>query len=229
MSEGPGPQQVWFKFFPQRYLMGGSLRAETTPDERAVWLDFLCLAAAGYGRFDSANRDALAVQLLISRELLDRAIKKFTEANRLSVRRDKQERKEVFTIIKWAQYQAFPRSHHKKTGGDVPSPSSPSSKKRNKDREIEREREEEPKSAASFSQKAPKSAADSPPLPDIPKNLPYKIQDKLKEMKHQIRETERDLAEPQKIGGSPLSKNYYEKRLEEMKKEFRTLVEDYTE
>jgi len=168
--------------------MGGSLRAETTPDERAVWLDFLCLASAGYGRFDCANRDALAVQLLISRELLDRAIKKFTEAKRLSIRYDKRERKEVFTIIKWAQYQAFPRSHHKKTGGDVPSPSSPSSKKRNKDREKEREREEAPKSAASFPHKAPKSAAfiALAPLPPIPKGLPFKTIEELENLRRRL-------------------------------------------
>jgi hypothetical protein len=212
--------------------MGGSLRAETTPDERAVWLDFLCLAAAGYGRFDCANRDALAAQLLISRELLDRAIKKFTDANRLSVRRDKRERKEVFAIIKWAQYQAFPRSHHKKTGGDVPSPSSPSSKKRNINREKEREREQAPKSAASFSQKAPKSAADFPPLPDIPKSTPFKVQDKLKHLRHSIRENERRLQlllkNPQMEVGY-LTKDVLEKNIQDETKEFRELIEDYGE
>ena len=64
-SEGPPGRATWFKFYGQRYLMGGSLRAECPPDERSVWSDFLCLANGGGGQFDIANRDALAVQLMI--------------------------------------------------------------------------------------------------------------------------------------------------------------------
>jgi len=148
MSDTLPVRATWFKFYGQRYLMGGSLRAECLPDERSVWTDFLCLANAGDGHFDCANKDALAVQLLIPRELLDRAIRKFTEAGRLLIRYNKRERKEVFTLVKWAYYQAPPRRHKK--GGepegadagadDSPPQTPPHKKERKKDIKIERER-----------------------------------------------------------------------------------------
>ena len=148
MSETPPARATWFKFYGQRYLMGGSLRAECLPDERSVWTDFMCLANAGDGHFDCANKDALAIQLLIPRELLDRSIKKFIEAGRLAVQYNKREHKETFTLVKWAYYQAPPRSH-KKGGGpegadagadDSPPQTPPHKKERKKDIKRERER-----------------------------------------------------------------------------------------
>jgi hypothetical protein len=172
--------------------MGGSLRAETAPDERAVWLDFLCLANTGDGRFDAASRDALAAQLLITRELLDRSIKKFIEAHRLAVHYDKQERKEVFIILKWAFYQAPPKPH-RKTGdpeGEPPPHTPPLQKDINKDREIERERGGGI-SAAGFSEKGEILASKFPPLPEIPETFSFELKDKLREQKAFIRELER--------------------------------------
>lgn len=174
MKEKRPGRTAWFKFWGHRYLVGGSLRAETSPDERAVWLDFLCLANEGAGRFDCASRNALAVQLLIPKELLDRATKKFIEAGRLKTFYDKKEKKEIFIIVKWSVYQAPPRVHRKTDPAEneppVSLPHTPSlreEERRGKESKREKRREEgAPRgsfSEASFSEKGSKTAASLSP------------------------------------------------------------------
>jgi len=165
-DERPPDRATWFKFYGQRYLIGGSLRWETEPDERSVWTDVMCLANAGGGQFDCSNRDALAIQLNITRELFDRATDKFIKAKRLSVRFDEEERKEIFTLVKWDYYQAPPRSHKKAEDAEVEdqasSPAPPLSE-RKKDK-IDRKKEGRI-SESSFSEKGRKNEAESPPVP----------------------------------------------------------------
>jgi len=180
----------WFKFYAQKYLIGSSLRGETEPDERSVWLDLLCAATDGAGQFNVANRDVFAAQLCIKRELLDRAVKKFIDTKRLIVNYDKGEKKEIFIIAKWAYYQP-PKESHKKTEdreGATAPPLQTSPPKKEEIDKIDREREE---SAAHFPEKDKKDAAEFPPLPEIPENFSLKIKDELREMKAKIRELER--------------------------------------
>ena len=65
-----------FKFYSEKYLWG-STKTELKPDERAVWVDFLCLASMNFGMIEIYSRDQLAQQLMISYELLNRSIEKF--------------------------------------------------------------------------------------------------------------------------------------------------------
>jgi len=94
-----------FKFYSEKYLWGGT-RHELKPDERSVWVDFLCLATMNFGDVEIYSRDQSAQQLVISRELLDRSIEKFIKYKK--VKRDycRDEEKEIFSIAKWEQYQA---------------------------------------------------------------------------------------------------------------------------
>lgn len=64
-------------------------------------------------------------------------------------------------------------------------------------------------------------------LPPIPKNLEFKVQDALKEKRHQIRETERLLRDPHKMQMKGLNKNDLEEKLKKMKGQFRDLLKDY--
>jgi hypothetical protein len=193
MTGRPPVRATWFKFYGQRYLIGGTLRAECAPDERAVWLDFLCLANAGDGRFDCAKRDALAAQLLISRELLDRAILKFVEAQRLTVKWDKKERKEVFMVVKWDYHQA-PATPHRKGEHDAAESPSPDPSSSLRKTENERERERGAKIAGRNSPlKGEIAGRNSPPLEEnlkdelieeeTPKGLPFKVGDKMRELR----------------------------------------------
>jgi len=109
MTEEVEPRQsrtsTHFKFFSEKYLWG-STRSELHPDERAVWIDFLCLASLNFGVIEAYSRDQLAQQLLISRELLDRSIEKFIKFGKVKRKYYKKEKKEIFNIVKWSHFQA---------------------------------------------------------------------------------------------------------------------------
>ena len=93
-----------FWLWSEQWLLG-STRTELTNEERAVFIDFLCLAAMKGGCIECYSRDQLASQLCISRELLDHCIKKFIETGKIERKYYKREKKEIFYIKKWEQYQ----------------------------------------------------------------------------------------------------------------------------
>jgi len=136
---------------------------------------------------------------MIPRDLLDCAIKKFSETRRLTARYDKREKKEVFSVVKWEYYQ---QSRPKK------SPPIPPSKK---EEDIKKERKKE-ESEADFLQKGEKSDADFFPLPPIPKDFSFSLKDKLREDKAKILELERLLSDEKK-------RQYRGYTFEELKKE----------
>lgn len=92
------------KFFTEKYLWG-STRSELLPDERAVWVDFLCLGSMNFGVIECYSRDQLAQQLLISRELLDRSTQKFIKYGKIKRKYNKKDKKEIFTILNWCRFQ----------------------------------------------------------------------------------------------------------------------------
>jgi len=93
-----------FWLWSEQWLLG-STRTELTNEERAVFIDFLCLAAMKGGCIECYSRDQLGSQLCISRELLDQCIKKFIETGKIERKYYKREKKEIFCIKKWEQYQ----------------------------------------------------------------------------------------------------------------------------
>lgn len=93
--------QLW----SEQWLLG-STRTELTNEERAVFVDFLCLAAFKGGDIECYSRDQLVSQLCINRELLERCIKKFIETGKIERKYYKREKKEIFSIKKWEQYQS---------------------------------------------------------------------------------------------------------------------------
>lgn len=60
MTKGQQPRQsrarTHFKFYSEQFLFG-STRSELDPDERAVWVDFLCLASLNLGDVECYSRD----------------------------------------------------------------------------------------------------------------------------------------------------------------------------
>jgi len=93
-----------FWLWSEQWLLG-STRTELTNEERAVFIDFLCLAAMKGGCIECYSRGQLGSQLCISRELLDQCIKKFIETGKIERKYYKREKKEIFYIKKWEQYQ----------------------------------------------------------------------------------------------------------------------------
>ena len=68
-------------------------------------MDFLCLASLRGGCIEVFSRDQLAAQLLISRELLDQCVDRFIKTRKIYRKFKKREKKEIFCLIKWEQYQ----------------------------------------------------------------------------------------------------------------------------
>jgi len=93
-----------FWLWSEQWLLG-STRTELTNEERAVFIDFLCLAAMKGGCIECFSRDQLGSQLCINRELLDHCVKKFIETGKIERKYYKREKKEIFYIKKWEQYQ----------------------------------------------------------------------------------------------------------------------------
>ena len=93
-----------FWLWSEHWLLG-STRTELTNEERAVFIDFLCLAAMKGGCIECYSRDQLASQLCIRRDLLDHCVKKFIETGKIDRKYYKREKKEIFCIKKWEQYQ----------------------------------------------------------------------------------------------------------------------------
>jgi len=96
--------QTRFWVWAEQWLLG-STRTELRDEERGVFMDFLCLAALGGGCFEVYSRDQLSAQLLLSRELLDHCIDKFTKTGKIKRKYNKREKKEIFCLVKWEQYQ----------------------------------------------------------------------------------------------------------------------------
>lgn len=98
--------KTYFRFYSEKYLLGGSSRIELKPDERSVWLDFLCLGSLNFGKVEIFSQEHTARQLNIPLELLNRSIKKFLRYGKVKRKYDKREKKEIFTIVKWSHFQA---------------------------------------------------------------------------------------------------------------------------
>ena len=82
-------RKPWVKIFTRESLEG-SLRFECEPDERGVWWDLIFMANESRNRgIIQANDNTpyphswIAQKLVISLELLERSLKKFTEQKRI--------------------------------------------------------------------------------------------------------------------------------------------------
>jgi len=98
-------KKTWIKFYPERWLFG-STREEMTNAERAVWFDFLALAALNDPprQFEFISRRRLANQLNISIKLLNSTIDKATTYGKIEIKethigqvKDKTKRKKDIT------------------------------------------------------------------------------------------------------------------------------------
>ncbi len=105
--------EVWLRLWPEKFLWG-TMKPELEVEERAVWIDLLCLAAMFMGKVDITYTKALAGRLLIPQELLERSLKKFEKTKRIKITVDKKEEKTFAEISKWNIYQS------KHIGGGIP-------------------------------------------------------------------------------------------------------------
>jgi hypothetical protein len=95
---------TWIPLWVDKWIFG-STRIELQPDERAVWTDFMALAAKDSG-WIRANLETpypleqLAGLLCISKELLERSIKRFIETKKIEI----VDGSAGFHLINWDDY-----------------------------------------------------------------------------------------------------------------------------
>jgi len=97
-----GEPRVWL--YTEHWIWGSS-RSELEPDERSVWIDFLCIGIVGLGKVDISYPEQLAGQLRISLELFDRSLKKFEKYGKIRIKAKKSEKKTYALIVNWKRYQ----------------------------------------------------------------------------------------------------------------------------
>ncbi len=97
-------KQKWFPFWVDKWIFG-SMRIEFEPEERAIWIDLLCLASKDNG-YIRANEETpylirqLAGILVIDEEKMERAINKFIKKKKLT-----KTKSGTLLVTKWDKYQ----------------------------------------------------------------------------------------------------------------------------
>jgi len=94
--------RIWL--YTEHWIFGSS-RSELEPDERSVWIDFLCLGIVGMGKVDITYPEQVAGQLRISLELFERSLKKFEKYGKIRIKSKKSQKKTYAVIINWRRYQ----------------------------------------------------------------------------------------------------------------------------
>ena len=179
--------EVWLRLWPEKFLWG-TMKPELEVDERAVWVDLLCLAAMFMGKVDITYTKALAGRLMVPQELLERSLKKLEKTKRIKIKVDKKEEKTYAEILKWKQYQS------KHIGGGIEIKGRKKSDTLNGPRAtirkvgLEESRREESRGDGEGKSKTP---------PKKTKYLSFPMQDKLIETENEIIDCKKKLENPE--------------------------------
>lgn len=217
MSEGRKPD-IWFAMYAEKFLWG-TLKSELNVEERAVWIDFLCLAATFEGRIDITYPRKLAAMLVVPCELLQKAVKKFKKTKRIKIHRDRKDGKVYAIVTKWSLYQT------EYLGGTrVRATQKPHIEKKAQRKGALQEKRREDIT------KEDKRGEENG-LPPIPKNIDFAIQDQLKETRKSIREKTRllTLNEEQLLKQHRITRPELEANIARLTAEYTTTIEDYTD
>lgn len=101
------PDNIWFPFWVEKWIFG-SMRLEFNPQERAVWVDLLALAAKDSG-YIRANEDTpylmkqLAGLLIYDESFFKQTIDKFIKKGKLQI-----DKNGILYITKWDKYSFSP-------------------------------------------------------------------------------------------------------------------------
>lgn len=209
---------IWFAMYAEKFLWG-TLKAELEVDERAVWVDFLCLAATFEGKIDITYPEKLAGMLVIPTELLKKAIEKFKKTKRVKILNDQKEGKVFAIITKWNLYQTeYLGGMRKIKGKKSDAHNSPMEKKAMRKTPIQDKTGED---------STGEDRRGEENLPQIPKNLEFKIQDNLRNLRAQIRDEKQwlSLSDEELLKEHRATKQDVEKDIEKLTTQFMEIIE----
>jgi len=94
----------WLRLFTDKWLWG-SISAEFTLEQQAVFIKLLCLARGGLGDVDVTYPDTLAQKLLVPPEALKSTLKRSKETGRITTEYIRKEKRWVAHFTSWDHYQ----------------------------------------------------------------------------------------------------------------------------
>lgn len=220
MSEGKKPE-IFFLMYAEKFLWG-TMKAELAVGERAVWIDFLCLAATFEGKVDITYTKKLASMCVVPHELLKKSIKKFVKTKRIKIQHDKKESKIYAVIQKWDLYQTNYLGGKKKARRKLSdAQNAPKKNYAMRIRDIEEKRLDKKRLEERKEEESLRGEEDLSPLP---KNLDLKLQDKFREMRAQIRREHKWL----ELSDEELLKKHRATK-DDIKKSIKTRTAEYIE
>ena len=214
--------RVWL--YTEHWLWG-STRSEYTLEERAIFIDLLCLGITGMGKVDITHPKQLATQLLVPFDILQSTIDKGIKYGKFAIKKDKKHLtafKTYLTILNWKRYQ--PQYLHEKP--------LKSTRRARSDKGGKRDAHVGPiyKSIGEDSI----GGEGTLQIPPIPKDLPFKIKDQLSEMKAYIYSRKKLLLKPDTLGrrqtkdGRQYTKEILEAEIGKLIDEMKEAIEAYS-
>jgi hypothetical protein len=207
----------WFKIHAQRWFLG-STRFELSPEQRAAWIDVLARASLNDppGEFEYYSLEQLAAQFQMSLILVKNSLKRFVEVKKIA----HDPKKKSIKILNWAKYQSEyerQKPYRKKQECNLVTAKNVTKLSLDKIRDrIEEEGEGEGEQKGST-------------LPPIPKDLDFKIKDKLKDMRANIRKMEREYEDKDYLRKAGINEEEMLSEITKRQKEYCTAIEDFSD
>jgi hypothetical protein len=224
-------RRTWIKLYCDKWLRG-SLRKEG-PELRGIWADLLAMAgdnsfgeegtielAQGVGFTDETIAGVLNVPVKLWRSVKGRLVDHPEPG---------ETRLEVYflgqgyglRVLNWSRYQS---EYNRQKPYRLKSPLHPPSEEKEEER---RERGDSEGAVTEVTGEVTEKVTDA--LPPIPKQAPFDIKDKLKNLRHIINEKSRHLEDPDYQQRCQITPEWLRKDIEKRTREYVELVNDYAD
>lgn len=203
----------YIRLHVNEYLWG-TTKGELDLEERAIWIDFLCVGIYKQGMVDITYLPQLAEKLNVPLKVLQRAVKKFEKNKKIQIIADKNDLKKFAKIKNWKKYQAdiFIRQRKRITKkGKSDASKAPRLSDASKPTRQDKIREDKKRG----------EEREENGLPPIPKNLEFKTRDVLIEKRAWVRKLRKLYAD------KDWERERSERTEEELLEEIREAEKDY--
>ncbi len=183
----------------------------------------MCVAVYKCGYIDITYPEQLASKLIVPSDVLKRAIKKFEKVKKIETFFEKKENKRIAKIVKWEEYQSDILISQTKR---IVKHDNNESQKDEKQNYTIRKHDTD-KIRKDKIRKDKKREEENDGIPPIPKNLDFKIQDNLRNLRAQIRNKKQrlQLTEEELMKKHRITKLDVEKDIEKLTTEFIEIIE----
>jgi len=167
-DDGRRRPETRLALYAEKWIFG-STRSELDHDERAIFTDFLCIAAMNGGIIEVYCREQTARQLNCELELLNRFIDNSLKTGKIKREYKKREKKEIFYFTKWEQFQpSYLWSNPGRMGGKKRSAKNTKNDAHDGDIRKGKENKEKENKGDENEATSPGNPSSNSPLPSLP-------------------------------------------------------------